>query len=61
MNAVKHREPELFANKAQHEKHTMTCYGHVAVKAAPPVVVEDVAEEYEVAGHGIGRGRGKAT
>ena len=63
VNAVKHREPELFANKAQHEKHTMTCYGHVAVKAAPPVdvVVEDVGDEYEMVGHGIGRGRGKAT
>ena len=61
LNAVKHREPRLFANKAQHEKHTMTCYGHVAVKAGPPVVVEDVVVEDEVAGHGRGRGRGKAT
>ena len=36
VNTVKHREPKVFANKAQHEKHTMTCYGHVAVKGSTP-------------------------
>ena len=61
VNAVKHRQPQVFANQAQHEKHTMACYGHVAVIAAPPVVVKEVVVEDEVAGHGRGRGRGKAT
>ena len=63
VNAVKHRQPKVFANKAQHEKHTMTCYGHVACKAAPPVdvVVEEVGDEYEMVGQGIDRGRRKAT
>ena len=26
VNAVKHRQPQVFANKAQHEKHTVVCY-----------------------------------
>jgi hypothetical protein len=54
VNAVKHRQPQVFATKAQHEKHTVTCYGHVAVIAAPPVVGEEV-----VAGHSRGRARGR--
>ena len=37
VNAVKHRQIEVFTKKALHEKHTMTCYGHVAVKSVPPV------------------------
>ena len=54
VNAVKHRQPQVFANKAQHEKHTVACYGHVTVMAAPPVVGEDVVVQAEVAGHGRG-------
>ena len=61
VNAVKHRKPKIFANKALHETHTIECYGHVAVKAAPPVVVveDDVVVKDEVVGPSRGKGRGK--
>ena len=56
VNSVKHRQPKVFTNKTEHEKHTVTYYGHVAVMAAPPVVGEDVVVEAEVAGPSRGRG-----
>ena len=57
VNAVKHRESKVFATKAEHEKHTVTCYGHVAVMAAPPVVLDDVEVVEELVGPGRGRAR----
>ena len=62
MNYVKHREVEVFTNKAGHERHTMACYGHVAVKSAPPVVVGNLSLEDELPQVvGSGRGRGRAN
>ena len=62
VNAVKHREPQIFVSKALHEAHTVECYGHVTVKAAPQVFVveDDVVVEDEYVGHGRDRGRGVA-
>ena len=39
VNFIKHREVEVFKDKAKHETHTAEWYGHVAVKSAPPVNV----------------------
>ena len=49
-------------NKTAHERHTMACYGHVAVKSAPPVVV-DILELEDVLPQAAGpsRGRGRAN
>ena len=60
VNVVKHRQIEVFTNKALQEKHTITCYGHVAVKSVPPVEVEVLDLEDQLPGHGIGRGKVKA-
>ena len=68
MNYVKHREVEIFTNKTAHERHTMACYGHVAVKSAPPVAAATLSLEEELAevgasgsGSGSGRGRGRTV
>jgi hypothetical protein len=42
VNFVKHRELQVFKDKVKHEKHTTEYYGHVAVKSAPTVIVEDL-------------------
>ena len=60
VNSVKHRQPKVFTDKTEHERHTVSCYGHVAVKAAPPVVVEEVevwAAALNPIMPGLGRGR----
>ena len=59
VNIIKHREVEVFSDKAKHEKHTTACYGHVAVKSAPPVNVEDLDLEHALPLVGPGRGRGR--
>jgi hypothetical protein len=62
VNYVKHREVEIFTNKTAHERHTMACYGHVAVKSAPPVAVVNLSLEDELAEVvGSGRGRGRTV
>ena len=59
VNFIKHREVEVFKDKAKHERHTTECYGHVAVKSAPPVNVEDLdlGDALPLIGPGRGRGR----
>jgi hypothetical protein len=57
VNFIKHREVKVFKDKAQHETHPTECYGHVAVKSAPPVVVEDLDLEDVLPYTGPGRGR----
>jgi hypothetical protein len=62
VNFVKHREVMVFTDKAQHEKHTTECYGHVALKSALPVDVEDLDLEdvFPLTGPGRGRANPKA-
>jgi hypothetical protein len=61
VNIIKHREVKVFSDKAIHEKHTTACYGHVAVKSAPPVILEDNDLEHTLppVGPGGPRGRGR--
>ena len=49
VNYVKHREVKEFDDKAAHEKHTIACYGHVAVKSTPPMAIVDLEEELMLA------------
>ena len=57
VNYVKHRDVEVFTDKAQHERHTVTCYGHVACKSVPPVDAEVLELEDQLPGPSKGRGR----
>ena len=60
VNLIKHREVKVFASKELHERHTIACYGHVATKSAPPVVLEEVDLERALPHLGPGdRGRGR--
>jgi hypothetical protein len=62
VNLIKHREVKVFSSKELHERHTIACYGHVATKSAPPVVLEEVELERALpplGPDGRGRGRGR--
>ena len=60
VNLIKHREVKVFASKELHERHTIACYGHVATKSAPPVVLGEVDLERALPHLGPGdRGRGR--
>ena len=59
MNFIKHRDVQVFNDKAKYERHTTKCYGRVAVKSAPPVNVEDLDLEDALPLVDSGRGRGR--
>jgi hypothetical protein len=57
VNYVKHRDVRVFTDKATHEKHTIECYGHVAVKSTPPLAIINMEEELMLASAAGSSGR----